>query len=138
MTVVIACLDARVDLDLEGGDYAVLRNLGGRVTPDVLTQLAILGVLTADGDGTDVSNVVVVHHTDCDTSRLADPELAARAAVAAGVEVAELEDLVVDNPAATVTADVGLLRKVLGRSARITGIVYDVASGESRVAWRTG
>lgn len=136
MTVVITCADARVDLTgIEGGDgdYAVLRTVGGRVTPDVLAQLAILGVI----DSSD-RKVVLVHHTDCHTSRLGDPELVERAALAAGVEPAAIEGLIVDNPSATVSADVALLRRVLPRPARITGIVYDVATGEAKVTWRTG
>ena len=122
MTVVITCADARVDLTgIEGGDgeFAVLRTVGGRITPDVLAQLAILGVMHS-GD----THVVVVHHTDCHTSRLADPELAAKAAGEAGVDVATIEAMVVANPSVTVTADVALLRRAVPGS-KITGIVYE-------------
>jgi len=41
-TLVVGCVDPRVDpahvLGLETGDAAVIRNVGGRVTPDVLTN----------------------------------------------------------------------------------------------------
>ena len=48
-TLVVGCVDPRVDpahvLGLETGDAAVIRNVGGRVTPDVLAELALLGRL---------------------------------------------------------------------------------------------
>ena len=43
---VITCLDPRTDpsafLGLEPGDAMVIRNAGGRVTPDVLKELALI------------------------------------------------------------------------------------------------
>ncbi len=44
--LVLTCLDARVDpahlFGLELGDAVVMRNIGGRVTDDVIEQIAIL------------------------------------------------------------------------------------------------
>ena len=46
---VITCLDPRTDpsafLELGLGDAMVIRNAGGRVSPDVLTDLAYIGYL---------------------------------------------------------------------------------------------
>jgi len=46
---VITCLDPRTDpsafLELELGDAMVIRNAGGRVSPDVLKDLAYIGYL---------------------------------------------------------------------------------------------
>lgn len=135
MTIVITCAEARVDLTgIEGGgaDYAVLRTVGGRITRNVLAQLAILRAID-----TDEIHVVVVHHTECRAARLADPELATAAAEAAGIEEADIAALVVANPTATVTADVAVLRRELPRSTKITGMVYDGAADETKITWRS-
>jgi hypothetical protein len=48
---VITCLDPRTDpsafLGLELGDAMVIRNAGGRVSPDVLKDLAYIGYLSS-------------------------------------------------------------------------------------------
>src|SRR5216683_4956240 len=70
--LVITCLDPRTDpsafLELELGDAMVIRNAGGRVSPDVLTDLAYIGylseVVTPAGPRFEVA---VIHHTDCGT-----------------------------------------------------------------------
>ncbi len=45
-TLIVTCLDARVDpahlFRLELGDAVVMRNIGGRVTDDVIEHIAIL------------------------------------------------------------------------------------------------
>ncbi len=54
-TIILTCLDARVDpahvFGLELGDAAVIRTAGGRITPGVLGDLAVLSVLAADLPG---------------------------------------------------------------------------------------
>lgn len=132
--VVITCLDARVDpahiFDLELGDAVVLRNVGGRVTPDVFSQLAMLNVLAASEGAAGSPSIVVMHHTDCGTSRFANPELAAKVTAAARIDEATVAALVVDDPASTVAADVAKLRAVLPPTADVTGMAYDVRTGE--------
>ena len=48
-TLIVTCLDARVDpahlFGLELGDAVVMRNIGGRVTDDLIEQIAILHAL---------------------------------------------------------------------------------------------
>lgn len=136
-TVVITCLDARVDpahiFGLDLGDAVVLRNVGGRVTRDVRSQLAMLSVLSAAEGAPGSPNIVVMHHTDCGTSRFANPELAAKIAAAAQIEQSAVAALVVDDPAATAAADVAQLRSVLPPTAEVTGMAYDVRSGEVTV-----
>ena len=50
-TLVLTCLDARVDpahfLGLELGDAVVMRNIGGRVTDEVIEHIAIVRALVA-------------------------------------------------------------------------------------------
>jgi len=59
----VTCMDSRIEplamLGLRPGDAKIVRNAGGRVTPDVLRSL----VLAASFLG--VRRVAVMHHTDC-------------------------------------------------------------------------
>src|SRR5215475_3642126 len=82
--VIIGCADMRVDpatiLGLHLGEAVVIRNIGGRITPDLLNQLAMLGrigeVAQAIPGGGGEFNLIVLHHTDCGMTRLAgDPAL---------------------------------------------------------------
>ena len=77
---VITCLDPRVDpahfLGLELSDAMVVRNVGGRVTPEVINDVAFIGQL-AEGalpDGP-LFEAAVIHHTQCGTGALADDEV---------------------------------------------------------------
>ncbi len=71
---VITCLDPRVDpahfLGLGLGDAMVIRNVGGRVTPEVINDVAFIGQLaeTILPDGP-LFEVAVIHHTQCGTGR---------------------------------------------------------------------
>src|ERR671923_1084 len=60
---VVACMDARLDparvLGLEEGDAHVIRNAGGRASPDALRSLIISYKLLGTRE------FIVVHHTDC-------------------------------------------------------------------------
>src|SRR5579863_932856 len=74
---VITCLDPRTDpsafLELDLGDPMVVRNAGGRVSADVLKDLAYIGYLaSALVPGGPRFEVAVVHHTQCSTRFLAD------------------------------------------------------------------
>src|ERR1700719_2472912 len=74
---VITCLDPRVDpahfLGLGLSDAMVVRNVGGRVTPEVINDVAFICQL-AEGalpDGP-LFEAAVIHHTQCGTGALAD------------------------------------------------------------------
>ena len=73
---VITCLDPRTDpaafLELDLGDAMVVRNAGGRVSADVLKDLAYIGYLaSALVPGGPRFEVAVVHHIQCGTRFLA-------------------------------------------------------------------
>ncbi|MFZ0972111.1 MAG: hypothetical protein WAN22_07770 [Solirubrobacteraceae bacterium] len=73
----ITCLDPRVDpahfLGLGLGNAMVVRNVGGRVTPEVIKVVAFIGQLaeTALPDGP-LFEVAVIHHTQWGTGAVAD------------------------------------------------------------------
>jgi carbonic anhydrase len=134
-TVVVTCMDARVDpgvvFDLDLGDVFVLRCVGGRVTADIEAQLGMLGALMTSVPASH-PDVVVMHHTKCGTARFGDPDLRERAALMAGVDGAAVDAVVVDDPRVTVAADVATLRERLPGDVRIVGLVYDLETGRAQ------
>ncbi len=60
---VLTCMDARIDplriLDLDLGDAKIIRNAGGRTTPETIDGL----VLTVEKLG--VTTILVLEHTGC-------------------------------------------------------------------------
>jgi carbonic anhydrase len=133
---VITCLDPRVDpahfLGLSLGDAIVVRNAGGRVTPEVIDDVAFIGQLaeTRLPDGP-LFQVAVIQHTQCGTGALADDAFRRRYAERTGADEAGLRERAVLEPAATVKGDVERLRAARAVSERVTvsGHVYDVETG---------
>jgi carbonic anhydrase len=137
---VLTCLDHRVDpaivLGLQLGDAPVIRNAGGRVSPAVIDDLAYLAYLVEQltgGDGTAQARmeVAIIHHTQCATGLLADPDFRHRAAESTHLPEATLEASVVADPYLTVTADVErlLTAPLLASKVIVSGHVYDIATG---------
>jgi carbonic anhydrase len=134
--LVVTCVDARVDpahiLSLELGDAIVLRNNGGRITPQVIDDLAYVSQLaeTARPEGP-LFEIAVIHHTQCGTARLADDGFRHRYAERIGADESGLREYAVLDPTATATRDVDRVRTASAISPRITvsGHVYDVATG---------
>jgi carbonic anhydrase len=135
--LVVTCVDPRVDpahiLGLELGDALVLRNNGGRITSQIIDDLAYLSQLaeTARPEGP-LFEIAVIHHTQCGTARLADDAFRHQYAERIGAEDSGgLLEYAVLDPMATATRDVDRLRAATAISPRITasGHVYDVATG---------
>ena len=134
--LVITCLDPRVDpahvLGLDLGDAIVIRNGGGRVTPEVIENVAFVGQLAEDAmpEGP-LFEVAVIHHTQCGAGALADDDFRHRYARLIGADESALRDYAVLDPAATVASDVDRLRSAAAISRRVTvsGHVYDVVTG---------
>ena len=133
---VITCLDPRVDpahfLGLGLGDAMVVRNVGGRVTPEVINDVAFIGQLAENvlPDGP-LFEVAVIHHTQCGTGALADNHFRHRYAERIGADESTLRDQAILDPAATVQCDVERLRSAPAIPPRVTvsGHVYDVVTG---------
>ena len=135
--VIIGCADMRVDpahvLGIKPGEAIVLRNIGGRITPGLLEQLALLGrigeVAGEIAGGGREFHLVVLQHTDCGITRLAaDP---AKLAYYFQIQPGELETKAVTDPRAAVAVDVAALRAIpaLRGAWLISGLVYEVATG---------
>jgi carbonic anhydrase len=134
--LVVTCLDARVDpahiLGVGLGDALVMRNNGGRVTPQVIDDLAYVSQLAeaARPDGP-LFEVAVIQHTQCGAARLADDAFRRQYAERIGADEAGLREYAIADPVETVASDVERLRSAGAISSRImfSGHVYDVATG---------
>ncbi|MFJ3483055.1 carbonic anhydrase [Pseudomonas sp. NPDC090202] len=135
-TVVIGCVDPRVDpadvLGLKHGEAAVIRNVGGRINPATLQNMAIVrSVAVAQGKEMGPGwNLIVLHHTDCGITpcRHHVPELLAKNL---GVAPEDLDSLEIADPYKAVAIDVAALKANpnLPGSFTVTGLVYDVHTG---------
>ena len=103
LSYIITCIDPRTEpgafLGIDLGDAIVERVVGGRVTPAVLRDVAYISYLTEtktpDGPWWELA---VIHHTDCGSTLLADPELRRGFAARGGYVEAELAWLPATDP----------------------------------------
>src|SRR5277367_6898437 len=134
---IIACADMRADpahvLGIKPGEAVVLRNIGGRFTPGLLEQLALLGrigeVAGENPGGGGEFHLVVLQHTDCGITRLAGDT--AKLAHYFQISEGDLKTKAITDPRAAVVVDVAALRAIpaLPGAWLISGLVYDVATG---------
>ncbi|MBV9335009.1 MAG: hypothetical protein JO243_03870 [Solirubrobacterales bacterium] len=132
---VVCCIDCRVDpadyLRLAFGEALMARNVGGRVTPEVIRDIAYASFLveTKVPDGP-YFEVAIVHHTDCGSRMLEDDALR-HAFAKRGYDEHALAHVPVTDPAHTVRQDVEQLLSAPQISQRITvsGHVYDTETG---------
>jgi carbonic anhydrase len=133
---VVTCLDPRVDparfLDLGLGDAMVVRNVGGRVTPEVINDVAFISQIAESAlpEGP-LFEVAVIHHTQCGAAALSDEGFRERYADRIGADETALAGRAVLDPAVTVRSDIELLRSAAAISPRVSasGHVYDVVTG---------
>jgi carbonic anhydrase len=139
--IIIGCADMRVDpayvLGIKPGEAVVMRNIGGRITPGLLEQLALLGKIggaagaVAGGGGE--FHLIVMQHTDCGITYLGDePSMLSRYFQ---IKEEELKNKKVTDPRGAVALDVALLRSIPALPAEwlISGLVYDVATGLAEI-----
>src|SRR5260221_12853904 len=111
--MIFGCVDPRVDpvdiFSLAPGEAAVIRNVGGRITPATLQTMAMLGIVArASGDTAAGWNLIVLHHNDCGITCLAHSrELLANYF---GVAPAALEALGIADPHKAASVDVAALK----------------------------
>lgn len=136
-TVIIACVDARVDpahlLGLELGDAVVIRNSGGRVTRDVIEELATLAFMVAkmEGDQTGTFEVIIMHHTQCGAEQFANPQLRGALKQQLGIDVAHRA--ITDHDQA-MAEDIQALRdaRELPSYIKVSGYIYKIQDGSLR------
>src|SRR5271163_4012157 len=134
---IIACADMRADpahvLGIKPGEAVVLRNVGGRFTPGLLEQLALLGRVGAVAGGVPGGggefHLIVMQHTDCGMTRLAgDPAMLTHYFQ---IQEGELKKKAISDPRAAVAIDVVAMRTIPALPGQwlVSGLVYDVATG---------
>jgi carbonic anhydrase len=133
---IVTCIDPRVDpaqiLGVRLGEAVVERDIGGRITPAIIADIAYIGYLvdTKAPEGP-YFEVAIIHHTDCGSTLLADDELRHGFAQRIGVDERTLADTPALDPARTVRTDVNrvLWAEEIPQSVRVSGHVYDVDTG---------
>jgi len=132
----VTCIDCRVDpaefLGIRLGEAVVERNVGGRITPAVLRDIAYISYLVqTKAPAGPYFEVAIIHHTDCGSTLLADDELRHGFAQRVGVDERTLVDTAVLDPARTVRTDVErvLWADEISPDVQVSGHVYDVETG---------
>ncbi len=75
--------------------------------------------------------LVVIHHTDCGMSRLANPAIQGQVAKRLGLSVDEVSAMAISDPTTSLQDDVERLRHTSGAPDQlvVSGFVYDVSNG---------
>jgi carbonic anhydrase len=114
------------------GEALVQRNIGGRVTPAVIQDVAYASYLveTKAPEGP-WFEIAIIHHTDCGSTLLADDELRHGFAQRVGIDERNLAETPVLDPARTVQTDVKriLWAEEISANVLVSGHVYDVRTG---------
>lgn len=127
----VTCMDTRLDpltiLGLQPGDAKIIRNAGGRITPDALRSL----VLATHFLG--VTEIAVVPHTLCALAHQTDEKLRDQLPpdAAQAVRDSGMEFLAMPDPDATLAADVAIVREcaAIAPGVRVEGWRYRVEDG---------
>ncbi len=139
-TVVLTCLDARVDpahfWGLTPGEALVLRNAGGRVTDAVERDLSILWQIgrlqSAPTHETPPElALAIVHHEDCGLERIANPEIRRVMSQRSGIAFGVLGDLAIADHEDALVADVARLARspIVPDALVVSGHLYDPKTG---------
>lgn len=119
---VVTCMDARLDaagfLDGWPTPKHIMRNAGGRVTPDVLRSLAASCAM-----GT--RRILIVHHTRCAMAEHTDTEIRQLLPEGAGVEV---DFLTIADPGEALREDIRRIESsaLFPADIDVAGFIYDL------------
>lgn len=130
-------MDARLHpekvLGLSIGDSHLIRNAGGRVSPDALRSLAISQQLLGTNE------IYLIHHTDCgmltfsndDIRKILKERLGDEAATAA----AAIDFLPFSELKQSVLEDIEIIKSspLINPGVPITGFIYDVKTGKLEI-----
>jgi len=136
-TVLVTCGDARVDpaylFGLSLGDSAVIRNNGGRITSEVIEELAAMAFMVAkmDGEKPGPFEVIIIQHTQCGAERFADSEFQKVLKQHVGVDVSLMA---ISDHEQSIREDIEKLRNApeIPGYIIVSGFIYDVHNGSVR------
>jgi carbonic anhydrase len=128
--VIVACMDARLDIEealgLRTGDAHIIRNAGGLVTDDVIRSIVVSMELLG------TSEIVVIEHTGCGLHGADETGIRQRAATNSGLPVDQVSMSfgAFTDLTENVREQVAILRThPYLRRVRVHGLVFDVATG---------
>lgn len=128
----LTCMDSRIEplamLGLRAGDAKILRNAGGRATPDALRSLVLAATFLG------VEQVAVMHHTECAMANNSDAAIRDQLTAEQQAGTEGWEFLAMPDPDAALAADVQTVRSCAGlpKGVQVEGWRYDVRTGEVR------
>ncbi len=135
-TIVLTCMDSRVDpahfLRLAPGEVIVIRNSGGRVTDDVVRDLAIIWTITAQlTDDEPELSLAIIHHTDCGLERFANPEIQMMVSERSGLALPTLQQLAIVHHDSAFEEDIRRLREseLIPNGLVVSTHLYEPKSG---------
>lgn len=129
---ILTCMDARMlpsrFLGLDEGDAHVIRNAGGRASPDALRSLIVSYKLLGTRE------FMVIHHTDCGMLTFESDELQHQLERDTGASASHIDFLTRSDLEAGLREDVATIRAspLIPDEIPIRGFVYDVRTGRLR------
>jgi len=126
---ILTCMDARMHpekfLRLEPGEAHVIRNAGGRASPDVIRSLIISSHLLGTRE------YMVIHHTDCGMLTHTNDEIRQTLAKNMGVDATGMDFLPFTDLEQSVRDDIRAIResRFIPTDVTVRGFVYDVTTG---------
>lgn len=129
---VLTCMDARLlpdrILGLEVGDANIIRNAGGRASPDALRSLVISYKLLG------AQEFLVIHHTDCGMLGLDEEHVRQEVQRETGSPTDQFDLLAFNDLDESVREDVEIIRDspLIPDRIAVSGFVYDVQTGQLR------
>ena len=126
---VLACMDARLDparvLGLEEGDAHVIRNAGGRASPDALRSLIISYKLLGTRE------FLIVHHTDCGMLTFTNDVIREMLKNDTGSDASGIDFLPFSDLEQSVRDDLATVKgsPLIPNDIPVSGFIYDVRSG---------
>jgi carbonic anhydrase len=131
--VVLACMDARLDLfrflGLEIGHSHILRNAGGRASDDAIRSMIVSSVVLGTRE------VVIIHHTKCGMHGVTNESLRERIRASSGHDPADIDFLPFGDEEDSVRDDVRRVRECpyFPEPMTVWGCIYDVDTGDLQV-----
>jgi carbonic anhydrase len=122
-------------LGLQPNEAVVVRNPGGRVTEGFINELMVLATVAIVEKLSPGFELIVMQHTDCGLAHLSPDEHGGVLAAMFGVDPQDVTHRHLADPDRAVLGDIDRLRDVpvIPRTLVVSGLVYDIDNGETRV-----
>jgi carbonic anhydrase len=126
-------MDARLHpekaLGINIGDSHMIRNAGGRVSPDALRSLAISQQLLGTNE------IYIIHHTDCGMVTFKNEDIRGLLKERLGADASDIDFLPFGDSEKSVLDDIAIVKNspLINPGTPIVGFLYDVRTGKVSV-----